>query len=217
MTIRSTAITQDDTDFHGEEPMTLRAALPATVTPTSAAIAIAPATDVPQMVIRLRRAPDREPPFDDELPSPRLRIVGPWDQQLPFEEAAAEAAQRDAAPSAPIPMQRPAVSAFPDPDQWGRRFLIALLESAAGRRPMSQLGRHTSMAVLNGFRADAGASARLAPGRRPGTVRTVRCSQPSERVAEFSAVIQVGPRYRAIAARFEQHADSWRCVRLQIG
>jgi hypothetical protein len=169
------------------------------------------------MVIRLRRAPDREPPFDDELPSHHLRIVGPWDQQLPFEQAAAEAEQRDAATSRPIPAQRPAISTFPDPDQWGRRFLIALLESAAGRRPMSQLGRHTSMAVLNGFRADSGAAARLAPGRRPGTVRTVRCSQPSERVAEFSAVIQVGSRYRAIAARFEQHADSWRCVRLQIG
>jgi hypothetical protein len=158
--------------------------------------------------LRLVPAPDREPPFDDELPPNHLRLVSRWDRQLPFE---------DLAPPPPPPIPQPPASRLPDPDQWGRRFLIALLESAAGRRPLSQLGRHTTLAVMNGLRADPGAAARLAPARRPGSVRTVRTFQPVDSVAEFSAVVQVGTRYRAVAARFEEHSDSWRCVRLQIG
>ena len=163
--------------------------------------------------LRLVPAPDREPPFDDEIPPGQLRLVSPWDRQLPFD---------DVAPSAPVrpvrrAAQREAEPTLPDPAQWGRRFLIALLESAAGRRPISQLGRLTTPAVLAGLRSDPAATARLAPHHRPGSVRTVRCSLPDEQVAEFSAVIQVGPRFRAIAARFEWHHDCWRCVRLQIG
>lgn len=164
--------------------------------------------------LRLLPAPDREPPFDDEIPAARLRLISPWDRQLPFEDVAAPAAQaRRSGPAA----DATSAPMLPDPDQWGRRFLIALLESAAGRRPLSQLGRHTTLAVLNGLRADPGVAARLAPSKRPGSVRTVRCFQPEDSVAEFSAVVQVGPRYRAVAARFEQHTNSWRCVRLQIG
>ena len=164
--------------------------------------------------LRLVPAPDREPPFDDELPPGRLRLISSWDRQLPFEDVApAPSVNHLPAPAA----TQLGASPLPDPDQWGRRFLIALLETAAGRRPINQLSRHTTMAVLNGLRSDPAAIARLAPDRRPGSVRTVRSSRPDASVAEFSAVIQIGPRYRAVAARFESYNDSWRCVRLQIG
>jgi hypothetical protein len=164
--------------------------------------------------LRLVPAPDREPPFDDEIPPGRLRLVSSWDRQLPFEDAPGPALAAAARTSSSGPV---GAAALPDPDQWGRRFLIALLETAAGRRPINQLSRHTTLAVLTGLRSDPAAIARLAPQRRPGSVRTVRSSRPAFSVAEFSAVIQVGPRYRAVAARFESYNDSWRCVRLQIG
>lgn len=164
--------------------------------------------------LRLVRAPDREPPFDDEIPPGHLRLVSSWDRPLPFDYSASPQATPAAGRSGLI---APPASALPDPDQWGRRFLIALLETAAGRRPMNQLARHMTLAVLTGLRGDPAAIARLAPQRRPGSLRTVRSSRPDTSVAEFSAVIQVGPRYRAVAARFEEYDNSWRCVRLQIG
>lgn len=166
-------------------------------------------------LLRLVPAPDREPPFDDEIPAGRLRLVSPWDRPLPFDDAAA--ALPATARCASAATASDVAAALPDPDQWGRRFLIALLETAAGRRPLNQLARHTTLAVLTGLRGDPAAIARLAPQRRPGSVRTVRSSRPDASVAEFSAVIQVGPRYRAVAARFESYDNSWRCVRLQIG
>lgn len=193
--------------------------------------------------ITLRRAPDREPPFDDELPARSLHVVGPWDQPLPFDDVparrgtdraagatgaaepsglAARASRRSAtvrtgsadrvgsAESASGAASMPA-------EQWGRRFLVALLECAAGRRSLTQLSGHAALPVIEGFRNDSSAWARLAPNRRPGVVRTVRASHPSESSAEFSAVVQIGPRFRAVAARLERTADGWRCTRLQIG
>lgn len=184
--------------------------------------------------ITLRPAPDREPPFDDELPSRRLQLVGPWDQPLPFDpEPNRPATGRPPSTGSPAATTAPAPSraARRSPsaggaahergsapaEQWGRRFLVALLECAAGRRSLAQLSRHAALPVIEGFRKDAAAWARVAPRRRPGVVRTVRAFQPSEDSAEFSAVIQVGPRFRAVAARLERTADGWRCTRLQIG
>jgi hypothetical protein len=45
--------------------------------------------DPPIGQITLRAAPRREPPFDDELPARHLRLIGPFDQPLPFRETAA--------------------------------------------------------------------------------------------------------------------------------
>jgi hypothetical protein len=45
----------------------------------------------------------------------------------------------------------------------------------------------------------------------------VRVFEPADGVAELSAVVQVGPRYRAVAARLEGRNGRWRCVRLQLG
>lgn len=187
-------------------------------------------------VITVRPAPDREPPFDDELPATRLHAVGPWDQPLPFEAGWLDPGRFGTSPPRPGPTRdRPGAdrdghapirrgpngSELRPPSmtaqQWGRRFLVAVLECAAGRRSLSQLSRHAALPVVEGLRNDAAAWGRIAPDRRPGVVRTVRACEPSESSAELSAVVQVGARYRAVAARLERTADGWRCTQLQIG
>jgi hypothetical protein len=48
-------------------------------------------------------------------------------------------------------------------------------------------------------------------------LRSIRVCEPADGVAEVSAVVQIGPRFRAMAARLEGLDGRWRCVRLQLG
>ncbi|MDQ2751300.1 MAG: Rv3235 family protein [Actinomycetota bacterium] len=162
-------------------------------------------------ILTVRPAPRREPPFDDEIAPRRLYAVGPLDQQLPFESAA----RRDR-PMAPPTVLR---TDLPDPALWGRRLLIGIIETAAGRRPLQQLAALLSPSVAHGLGADF---ERAAQRRRPhwthaATVRSVRACEPAEGVAELCATVQVGPRVRAVAMRLEAHQNRWRCTRLQLG
>lgn len=162
----------------------------------------------PARPITLRPAPRRDPPFDDELAARHLHLVGPYDRPLPFpvEE--------------PRPLTVPPAgsSGMPDPATWGRILLTALLESLAGRRPFRQLAGYLSPAVHNGLLATAPDQVvRQRAWARGAVVRTVHASSPAAGVAEIAAVIQTGPRARAIAARLEARDGRWRCVRLQIG
>lgn len=167
---------------------------------------------------RLRRAPDREPPFDDELTGPRLALIGPRDQQLPF-------AARQAAPSpnrlaadpdsfGPLPTAR---DDLPDPSGFARRFVIAVIEAATGRRTAGQLGSHTSPGVQAGLVRDAGRINRLGTAARPASLHSMHLTEPADGVVEAAATVRVGARYRAIAFRLEGLDGRWRCVRLQIG
>src|ERR1700742_5242151 len=96
---------------------------------TSAAITTTAAGSRPSSPrpITVRPAPRREPPYDDE--ARHLHLVGPHDRTLPFDR----------------PDRRPAVVTssatvivdrgdLPDPEQWARRMLTAVLEARAGRR-----------------------------------------------------------------------------------
>jgi hypothetical protein len=165
----------------------------------------------PQRSMTVRPAPRREPPFDDEIGPRHLHVVGPLDQQLPFEPTARRAR---AIPARPV---RP--TTLPDPALWGRRLLIGIIETAGGRRPLQQLAALLSPSVAHGLGTDFG---RAAQRRSPhwthaATVRSVRACEPAEGVAELSATVQVGPRVRAVALRLESHEHRWRCTRLQLG
>jgi hypothetical protein len=158
--------------------------------------------------LTVRPAPRREPPFDDEVPR-RLRVVGPLDRPLPF--------ARVRQPPAAIPLR--GRSDLPDPAQWGRRLLIGIVETAAGKRPLQQLAALLSPSVAHGLGADF---ERAAARRRPhwihaAAVRSVRASEPADGIAELCATVQVGPRVRAIAMRLEDRQGRWRCTRLQLG
>jgi hypothetical protein len=166
-----------------------------------------PATPSPRPV-RLRPAPSREPPFDDELPA-ASRLAPRWAARLPFEEPR----------RALRPLAAAAEGALPDPGRWTRRLLIGLTETAAGRRPMAQLAAMLTPSVSTSLGQDLDVRARN--GRRhwlaSARVRSVRATRPADEVAELSATLQCGPRVRAAALRLEVRHGCWRCTRLQLG
>jgi hypothetical protein len=161
--------------------------------------------------IRVRPAPRRDPPFDDETGARHLWVVGPLDRQLPFQPP-------------PLPWSRSAPplragAPLPDPRRWARRLLTGIFETAAGRRPLQQLAAMLSPSVAYGLSADFERAAQA--GRRhwshTARVRSIRATQPAVGVAEICATIQVGDRVRAVALRVEEHRERWRCTRLQLG
>ncbi len=172
----------------------------------SAALACPPARAARSTVV-VRPAPRREPPFDDEVDAP---VCGRYDQRLPFAVAPTQLAWQ------PRPYQRKGV---PDPSAWGRRLVVGMIETAAGRRPLHQLSPLLSPSVSKGLVADF---ERAAASGTPhwlhrASMRTVRACEPVEGVAELSATVDTGPRVRAIAIRLETHHGRWRCTRLQLG
>jgi hypothetical protein len=94
--------------------------------------------------------------------------------------------------------------------------ITTVLETLAGRRPLTQLGNLTVPGVL----------AALSAGRRPrwcveGTspivVGAVHVCEPVDGVAEVSAVARRAGRAHAVAARLEGIDGRWRCTAVQIG
>ena len=177
----------------------------------TAALADTRTTEVTRHRVTVRPAPPREPPFDDEVPLRHLRLVGPHDRPLPF----APSRRRLTDPRDLFAVQATGRGQLPDPRWFGRRLLIAVLEAIGGRRSPQQLAPHFSQAVLAGLLAD-----RDRPRRgwtQPATLRSMRVCEPADGVAEISAVIQTGSRFRAVAVRLEGLDGRWCCVRLQLG
>lgn len=186
-----------------------------TATATTAAAATSP---IAGSRFSLRPAPVREPPYDDERPGRQLSLVGPLDQPLPFHSTD---------PGAPSPLRLASADPFgarptgrtelPEPAAYARRLLIAVIETATGRRPASQLSQHTAPSVQAGLARDAGKISRLGSPARPATLHSVHLAEPADGVAEVAAVVRIGDRFRAVALRLEGLDGRWRCVRLQIG
>ncbi|HEX3336539.1 MAG TPA: Rv3235 family protein [Jatrophihabitans sp.] len=175
----------------------------------TAALIDSPAAQPLSRVI-LRAAPRREPPFDDELPQP-LPPYGPHDRALPFERTPPRTAAWRARPARP--------SGLPDPTPWGRRLLVGMIETAAGRRPLHQLSGLLSPSVCRGIGADFERAAQIGKPHwlHRASIRSVRATQPADGVAELCATLEVGRRVRALAMRLEEHRGRWRCTRLQLG
>ncbi|RYB93022.1 hypothetical protein EUA93_00820 [Nocardioides oleivorans] len=109
------------------------------------------------------------------------------------------------------------------------RYLAAVVEIAAGDRPVSQVLRHSVPEVYDDLarrartvRAAAGApSAPGGPGGGPNPARpvilSVRTALIRDDAAEASAHVRYGRRSRAVAARFEVVRDRWQCVAIAFG
>jgi hypothetical protein len=110
---------------------------------------------------------------------------------------------------------------LPDPRPWAGRLVQGVVEAMAGVRPVSQLVRWTTTEVYGELqnRAIRALHERRGPTPRrlAEVVRSVHVSEPVDGVAEVCAIVQQGPRCRAIALRLEGADGRWRCTALQMG
>lgn len=117
---------------------------------------------------------------------------------------------------------------LPEPRVWAGRLVQAVVEVTVGRRPLAQLLRWTTTDVYDSVRyriAHAGTGVGIGARTGVGTVaasgaaprvRSVHVDEPRDGVAEVCAVVQHGPRCRAIALRLEGLDGRWQCTALQV-
>lgn len=111
-------------------------------------------------------------------------------------------------------------------DAFVGRYLQAVVEIAAGDRPVAQLLRHTVPEVYDDL-AGRARTVTAAGGQAPGHARVanptrpvvvgVRTAMVRTDAVEASAHVRYGRRSRAVAARFEIVRDRWQCVALVWG
>jgi len=114
---------------------------------------------------------------------------------------------------------------LPAATPWAGRLVQAMIEVVSGVRPVSQLVRWTTAPVYDDLCtriarpiASTGAGNRaISTTRLAEVVRSIRVSEPRDGVAEVCAIVQQGPRCRAIALRLEGIDGRWQCTALQIG
>ena len=109
-------------------------------------------------------------------------------------------------------------------EQWSRRYAQAAVEIVGGDRPVTQLLRWSSRDVYLDLERRAQLVARAGrhqPGQgrvqpvRPKVVGVHTCFL-SRQVVEASVHVRYGERSRALAARFENTDQRWRCTALEF-
>jgi len=120
--------------------------------------------------------------------------------------------------------QKTASTMLPAPTPWAGRLVQAVIEVVSGVRPVAQLVRWTTAPVYEALSARVARPTATGAGNRTAVntrlaevVRSVRVSEPRDGVAEVCAIVQQGPRCRAIALRLEGIDGRWQCTALQIG
>lgn len=170
--------------------------------------------------LRLLRAPVADPPYDDELPGAVPVVEGSL--ALAFPPTGEPVSLRLVPPASiddelgPQPTPR---RELPDPRGWVGRLAQAIAEILAGARPAAQLARYTTLDVLEHLERSTGRLGARTAGvaaLRP-VVASVHVSEPADGVAEACAVVDTGPRRRALALRLEGLDGRWRCTQLQFG
>lgn len=112
-----------------------------------------------------------------------------------------------------------AVDGLPDASVWAERFVQAVLDVLAGRRPHRQLARWANAGVfttvgLLSSQASARRSVRRNPSRH--VVRSVRVQRVGDNAVEAAVVVRGQRRCRAVALRFEALDGRWQCTALEM-
>ncbi|MDT4937825.1 MAG: hypothetical protein QOG80_1496 [Pseudonocardiales bacterium] len=150
----------------------------------------------------------------------RLRLVPPIGEPESPRATVRRRANRDLTDEQFGP-QRTSRAMLPEPRPWAGRLVQAVVEVTAGVRPLTQLVRWTTSEVYESMQlraSHAHASVRVGElDRWAEVVRSVHVSEPVDGVAEVCAIVQQGPRCRAIALRLEGIDGRWQCTALHIG
>jgi hypothetical protein len=163
--------------------------------------------------LRLVPAPPHDPPYDDELPAGAAPVVGNLALSFPPPDPTVMPLRLVAPAVAPTPGEP-----LPDPTGWSRRLAQAIVEVLAGSRTPAQLAAHATLPVVHQLERTSAVAARR-PTRtteRSPLVQNVHVCLPRPGVAEVAAVIDTGPRRRAMALRLEVRAGRWQCTALQL-
>jgi len=98
------------------------------------------------------------------------------------------------------------------------RLARAIAEVLAGARPPQQLCDVASLDVMQQLERNAGRLIGPRSGRSvQPRVLSVHVSEPGAGIAEACAVVDTGPRRRALAFRVEVVRGSWRCTAVHVG
>ncbi len=116
----------------------------------------------------------------------------------------------------PKPLERP--TELPELHRWVTKLVPALLEAAAGTRPVPQLMRWVSPPVYEALLRRHGIAVRRGAGvRRPTRVLRVVLREPRHAVVEASVVFTDGLRVRAAALRFVPVDGRWVADAFEVG
>jgi len=175
----------------------------------------------PRPPIRLRPAPQYDPPFDDEL-SPEV-----WApvHQLAFDWSARE--RPTSLPAAEGTRSSVVAGASGDAKLAVRRFVGTCVEVLNGYRPPAHLRRLALPVEAAGVVAQAVAGARrvaelrrtVRPGARragPVGVLRLRLCEPRPGAVEATVLLVTGERTWAMALRLELHQQAWAATVLRL-
>ena len=195
------------------------------------------ATTAPRaLYVTARSAIDSEPPYErDESPrdgtahvigSLALAVTAPACERVEAPQAAAPTRRLlELVPTRVQPavahridelfdVVRTARAELPAPGPRAGVLVGAIMETLTGRRPVTQLVRWLTTDVYEELEVNIDADrSRVWAGR----LRRLIVSEPADGVAEVTAVVERGPRTRALALRMEGRDGRWVVTALQMG
>ena len=109
-----------------------------------------------------------------------------------------------------IGRQASPLSDLPKLDDWVGIYIVSVIESCGGKRPIQQLSRWSHRLVYSALIKDVGKWVPLPK------IRKIYISQPLEGIAEVTATLKFDQRIRSLVLRFEGVDKRWLCTKLQL-